>query len=251
MTKSDGSEKLGPEGRRALAGLELNDKERGFYSALAVEGADRATDQQFTIAGKTGRGFTVNAGQILRIQCDKASQVGDFVLFNRQDPREHFSQSRTRGVHGAHVTAGDRLWSHPIYRRPMMTMIADTVDRSPRPSGAVPHDLLFNMCDENLHFRLTGEMGLPNCRDNLTRTLDDFHIGAHQVPDPLNLFMVTGLNPAGKMFYDPPVAGAGDYVELFAEMDLICALSACPGACSGPEPGGLAVEIWNTKAGEK
>ena len=251
MNNSGKADLLGPDGPRALAGLELGGEAWRFYDRLANEDVPRRACEQFSIPGKTGHGFTMAEGQILRIQCDKDSQVADFVLFNREDPREYFSQSRTRGVHGSHVTAGDQLWSHPVYRRHMLTFIADTVDHTPRPSGAVPHDLLFNMCDEFLHFTRTGEMGLPNCRDNLTNALAPFGIGPLEVPDPLNLFMVTGLNDKGKMFYDPPVAMAGNYVEFYAEMDVICALSACPGACSGPQPGGLRVEIWDCDGRKK
>ena len=38
-------------------------------------------------------------------------------------------------------------------------------------------------------------------------------------------------------------AREGDYLELFAEIDLLCALSCCPG-------GDLSVELWGPDAGD-
>lgn len=241
---NDDTRQFGPDGPRAYASLELGEGARGGYAELAADTDGRELIERFVIPGKTGKGFTIEAGRILHIECHEGPQVADFILFNRENPAEHFSQSRTRGVHGCHPTTGYQLWSHPLYRRPMMTVIADTVDPTPRPSGAVPHDLLFNMCDETLHFLRTGEHDLPNCRTNLTEAVAEFGLGPEAPHDPFNIFMVTGINTEHRTFYDPTVAAKGDYVELYAEMDLICALSACPGACSGPEPGGLRVEIW-------
>jgi hypothetical protein len=40
-------------------------------------------------------------------------------------------------------------------------------------------------------------------------------------------------------------AKKGDYVELYAEIDTMCAISACPGGCNGPVNHGLMVEVFN------
>ncbi len=102
------------------------------------------------------------------------------------------------------------------------------------------------MCDEQTHFRRTGRAGLPNCRDNLTRAVAEFGLGPEDVHDPFNVFMLTGIDEEGGLFHAPPEAKRGDYVEFHAEMDTICAVSACPGPSSGPNPGGLRVEIFAT-----
>ena len=39
-----------------------------------------------------------------------------------------------------------------------------------------------------------------------------------------------------RLFYVDPEAQKGDFVELYAEIDLVCAISCCPGASSGSEP---------------
>ena len=47
--------------------------------------------------------------------------------------------------------------------------------------------------------------------------------------DVLNVFQVTGLNDDDKYFMKACPAQPGDYLEMFAEIDLLCALSTCPG----------------------
>ena len=226
--------------------LGLSKDERKAYDELAANTADRKLVNELVIPGKTGKSFTVAQGQIVRITCHEDSQVADLNLFNRDSPKECFSSSKTRAVHGCHLTAGDRLWSHPIYQRPMMTIIADTVPRPKRAHGAISHDLLYGMCDEPTHFRRTGQHGLPNCRDNLTGAVAELGLAPEDVHDPFNIFMVTGINDDGLLFYVAPDCKQGDYIELYAEMNCSCAVSACPGMSSGPNPGGLKIEVFDT-----
>jgi uncharacterized protein YcgI (DUF1989 family) len=49
------------------------------------------------------------------------------------------------------------------------------------------------------------------------------------VHDVLNVFQVTGLDEEGKYFMETSPAKMGEYFEFFAEVDVLCALSACPG----------------------
>ena len=60
------------------------------------------------------------------------------------------------------------------------------------------------------------------------------------------MFMLTGISDEDQLFFAAPEAKRGDYMELYAEMDTICAISACPGTSSGPNPGGLRIEIFDT-----
>jgi uncharacterized protein YcgI (DUF1989 family) len=64
------------------------------------------------------------------------------------------------------------------------------------------------------------------------------------VHDPFNIFMTTGLNRDGKPFYLPSDAQKGDHVDLLAEMNLLVAISACPGGSSGKQSYALEVEIF-------
>lgn len=236
----------GQPAARGYDRLQLDGDARRFYTRLAKDTASRTMVERLVIPARTGKAFTVERGRIVRIACHEDSQVADLNLFNRDSPKECFSSSKTRAVHGCHLTAGDRLWSHPIYQRPMMTIIADTVPRPRRDHGAISHDLLYGMCDEPTHFRRTGQHGLPNCRDNLTGAVAELGLAPEDVHDPFNIFMVTGIDDDGLLFYVAPDCKQGDYIELHAEMNCSCAVSACPGLSSGPNPGGLKIEVFET-----
>ncbi len=56
-----------------------------------------------------------------------------------------------------------------------------------------------------------------------------FGLTEYDVHDVINLFQVTGLDNKGRYFMNPSPAHAGDYIEFFAEQDLLMALSTCPG----------------------
>ena len=57
---------------------------------------------------------------------------------------------------------------------------------------------------------------------------------AREVHDVLNVFMCTGFTrDTGQYFMKASPVRPGDYIEFFAETDLLGALSACPGGdCS-------------------
>jgi len=195
------------------------------------------------IPRQTGRAFRVAQGEILRLRCHEGPQVADLIAFNSDDPREKFWQARTRVVYGGHLGVGDQLWSIPPWTRPMATLIADTVAHGDVVDGARSHDLLFCRCDARL-YELVHKRAAANCNGNLVAAIAPFGLGAGDVHDPFNIFMTTGLNRSGKPFYLPSDARKGDYVDLLAEINLLVAISACPGGSSGKESHALEVEIF-------
>jgi len=197
------------------------------------------------IPKRAGRAFRVAEGQVLRVRCHEGPQVADLIAFNADDPREKFWQARTRVIHGGHLGVGDQLWSIPPWTRPMMTLITDTVAHEALADGARSHDLLFCRCDARLYALVHKRTdAAPNCNDNLVDAIAPFGLGPGDVHDPFNIFMTTGLNASGKPFYLPSDAKAGDYVDLLAEMDVLVAISACPGGSSGKESLPLEVDIF-------
>src|SRR5262249_24582182 len=136
--------------------------------ALAKGVSARPLVKSETIPARTGRAVRVAEGEILRVRCPEGPQVADLIAFNVDDPREKFWQARTRVVRGGHLGVGDQLWSIPPWTRPMMTLIADTLEHGDLVDGARSHDLLFCRCDARLyelvHKRTSGH---ANCNDNL------------------------------------------------------------------------------------
>ena len=71
---------------------------------------------------------------------------------------------------------------------------------------------------------------IPDCR-----VLERFKTGEAElhVHDVLNVFMCTGFaRDTHRYFMKASPVRPGDFLEFFAEIDLLCALSACPGLAS-------------------
>ena len=215
--------------------------DKAFYERIAAaEG--RSPVERFTIPIRTGRAWRVPAGHIFRIVAVEGPQVGDLNLWNAHNPRERLWASRTRQLQGAHVSTHDRLWSTLPYLRPLVTITADSlagygVDEY----GGRIHDLLGTRCDPYVNQMLTGDSFDFCCHSNLTRAVFPFGLTEFDVHDVLNVFQCTGLNSRDQYFMRASPAKSGDYLEFFAEIDLLCALSTCPG-------GYRSVPLWGPEA---
>ena len=185
--------------------------------------------------------FTVPAGQFFRIHSVRGPQVGDLNLWNAHDLSERFFSGKTRALHGTHLSTGDRLWSCLPHLRPMATITHDTLDWYGFDAfGGAVHDVIGTRCDPSTPALLShGGQSHHCCHSNLTRALaaatglppDEAERHVHDV---LNVFMCTGFTrDTGQYFMKASPVRPGDYLEFLAEIDLLCALSACPGGdCS-------------------
>jgi hypothetical protein len=202
--------------------------DRAWYGRLA-DTVDRTSVARFDIPARDGSAWPVRAGQVCRITTIEGPQAGDLNAWSLDDPRERFWAARTRMLEGTHVTTYSRLWSTRPFHRPMVTLIADTLPSEPSPRGARCHDLLGTGCDPFIWKLKNGVDFDRTCYNNLARAIAPYHLTEFDVHDVVNLFMSTGLDPSTGMYFMEPVpATAGDYVELFAEIDVLIALSSCP-----------------------
>lgn len=225
-------------------GMQLTSEDRTFYAKLADPGCQRKLVSDLVVPKMSGAACEVPQGHVLRIACTEGGQVCDFNAFNREDPKEMFWSGRTRLFQRAHLTVGDRLWSTPPKMRPMFTIIADTVEHPDLPHNARSHDLMYCRCNARNVELKTGVKDAPNCNDNISKAIEEFGLSPDYVHDAFNIFMVTGLNENDRFFYVDPVAQKGDYMELYAEMDCIVGVSACPGGSSGPEKKPLGLQVF-------
>jgi uncharacterized protein len=210
----------------------------GLIQKLASQHGTRELLSDVVVPVRSGHAFPVSAGQIVRFTTVDGPQVVDLNLWSRDDPRERFWAARTRQFYGTHLTTGHRLWSNLPFLRPMVTFIADTVGYGRDDDDAGCHDLLGTRCDPYVNQLLSGAAYDFHCHSNLTRAVAQFGLTEFDVHDVINLFQVTGLMPDDKRYFMKTCpAVPGDHVELFAEIDLLLAISLCPG-------GDLAVPIW-------
>jgi uncharacterized protein YcgI (DUF1989 family) len=215
--------------------------DKAFYKRVS-EGAGRRLVESFTIPIRSGRAWKVPAGHLFRIVTVEGPQVGDLNIWNANNPRERLWASRTRQLQAAHVTTFDRLWSTLPYLRPIATITSDSLkDYGVDEFGGRIHDLLGTRCDPYVNRMLTGEDFDFHCHSNLVRAVAPHGLTELDIHDVLNVFQCTGLNRADKYFMRASPAKKGDHLEFFAEIDLLCALSTCPG-------GDLSVPLWGPDA---
>ncbi|MCP5088579.1 MAG: DUF1989 domain-containing protein [Rhodobacteraceae bacterium] len=207
--------------------------------------------------------FRVPAGHFFRIVSVDGPQVGDLNLWNAHDLNERFYSGKTRALHGTHVSTGDRMWSSFPAMRPMATITHDTLDwYGWDADGGSVHDVIGTRCDPYTNDVLNGSDYHYCCHSNLTRALAEETGMSLQEAEPLvhdvcNVFMCTGFTQDTKQYFmkASPVR-PGDYLEFFAEIDLLGACSACPGGdCSTTHSSDtaacypLAVEVWKPAEG--
>lgn len=211
---------------------------------------------------RDGACFRVKAGQAFRISCVEGPQVGDLNLWNAHDLAERFYSGKTRALHGTHVTTGDRMWSSFPGLRPMATILDDSLNWYGKDAyGGSVHDVIGTRCDPYTHNLLSGGQYHHCCHSNLTRALAaetglTLAEAEPLVHDVLNVFMCTGFTrDTGQYFMKASPVRPGDHLDFLAEIDLLGALSACPGGdCSAEHSSDAAschpllVEVFDTDA---
>jgi uncharacterized protein YcgI (DUF1989 family) len=199
------------------------------------------------IPARQGGAWLLNRGQHIRVIDVEGGQICDFVCFNADKLAERFSQARTKANQGKFtITTGDHLYSRD--NNVMLTIVEDTYR---------DHDLQWGMCSawvfENVRrkyygmaetFSVGGPLGSPpfGCYEVLQKALKPWAISPENIPDPFNIFQTMDIQMAQRRL--AIVNGRskpGDYVDMVATMDTLCAASACP---STGRP--LRVQVYET-----
>ncbi|KAK5654761.1 hypothetical protein OQA88_7086 [Cercophora sp. LCS_1] len=191
-----------------------------------IQQAERTLVDEFVLPIRSGRAWTAKAGSIIRISTPDGPQVGDLNIWNASNPRERFWASRTRQLHASHISTYDRLWSCLPYMRPMLTIIHDALSWYGKDErGGRVHDLLGTRCDPYIRTVLApGDQYDFHCHSNLVRAVLPFGLAESDVHDVINLFQATGLDEKGRYCMSPCPAEKGDFIEFFAEQDVLMAL---------------------------
>lgn len=170
------------------------------------------------IPPQSGTGFLLKHGQRLRVIDPMGEQVADLFCFEAGNPACQLSSGRSLDYAGKlYLTRDDKLYSNDS--RVMLSIVQDTVGR---------HDFTLTPCSPEMFRILYGCTEYhPSCFENLCRGLEQFGIEPHRITTSFNIFMNVWFDAEGRMTVDVPRSKAGDHLELRAEMDLWCALTAC------------------------
>lgn len=204
---------------------------------------------EIIVPAEWGRGFKVNKGQTLRIIAIEGPQVADITFLNAHNYRESYDAPFSYMTNVRMGTGNGYAMRYLFSRLPraniMMEITSDKVGKHWVVNGG--HCSKFS----NL------QRGLPpsyrSCHSNIAEVLEDYGLTQRDVPNTFALWMNVEPKPDGGHVVLPSTAKLGDHIDYLAHMDLLVAISACPGNYKDAEPvidlnGGenrpLKVEIW-------
>ena len=180
-------------------------------------------------------------GQVLRIIDIEGQQGLDFLCYNKENTEERYSAPHSiKRAATLNLTRGNVLYSDAA--RAMVTIIEDTCGHN---------DTIAGCCSEQTNWLFYGKnKSIGSCRSNFLKAMEPYNLGWRDLVPNVNFFCIVPVAKDGSIpestFTDPP-SKAGDFVDLRAEMDLICFISNCPqmnNPCSGLEPTPIKAVIW-------
>ncbi|MBX5135923.1 urea carboxylase-associated family protein [Rhizobium lentis] len=182
----------------------------------------------------------VRKGQTIRIEDSFGQQAIDTLFYRADDFAERYSNQDTMRMQGAaYIGIGTKIISNE--GNVMLTMTADSCGRHDTSAGACS-------CESNTVRFGHGTKYLHACRDNFVLEVSKHGMGKRDIVPNINFFMNVPIKPNGEMTIVDGISAPGDYVELLAEMDVLCVISNCPqinNPCNGFDPTPIRVLIWD------
>lgn len=205
---------------------------------------DRATHREIVAAGEPWMG-TIKQGQHLRIVDLEGNQAVDTLFYRADTLEERYSATDTIRAQGnIYLSTGTPLLSNE--GNTLLTIVADTCGR---------HDTLGGACsaESNTVRYALEKRHMHSCRDNFLLALSRWgarygrDMSKRDLSSNINFFMNVPVTPEGKLTFADGISGAGRYVEMRAEMDVVVLISNCPqlnNPCNGYNPTPVEVILW-------
>ena len=202
--------------------------------------------KELIVPAEYGRGLHVYKGQTLRIIAIEGPQVVDLTFLNAHNYREWYNAGQTYNLNIRRGTGTGRWVKHLYSNLPYSNVMLEVTD-----DRVAKHWIINgNHCSwvSNMH------RGLPrsarSCHGNMADALWYHGIPNNMVPDSFPLWMNVDLTEDGRPLILPSLAEKGERFDLLAHMDVLCAISSCPGNQGGMtelnagsnKP--LKVEVW-------
>jgi urea carboxylase-associated protein 1 len=185
----------------------------------------------------------VKCHQFFRIVDLEGNQAADTLFYSAADTAERYSAVDTiREQRNIYLGVGTSLMS--TEGRVMLRIVADTVGR---------HDTLGGACaaeSNTVRYDLE-KRHMHACRDSwmLAVTLNEaYGLTKRDITHNINFFMNVPVTPEGALTFADGLSGAGKYVEMRAEMDILVLISNCPqlnNPCNGYNPTPIEVLVWD------
>jgi uncharacterized protein YcgI (DUF1989 family) len=168
---------------------------------------------------REGRAVKVLRGQTIRITTPKGAQAADFFAYNAENVGEWLSANHSWvTTFCVRPRAGDEFLSR--FRRPMLRFAEDGAE------GV--HDMMIAACDQ-FRYEFFGHKGPhASCSENLCVAMRRLGHQVDVIPQPVNFFTHSKVEPDGRLVSRPNPVKPGAYVVLEALIDVIGVVSSCP-----------------------
>ncbi|MBY3367898.1 urea amidolyase associated protein UAAP2 [Rhizobium laguerreae] len=210
-----------------------------FIKTSASRSLENAVQDHFIAAEAPWSGI-VRKGQTIRIEDSYGQQAIDTLFYRADDFAERYSNQDTmQAQRGAYIGTGTKIISNE--GNVMLVMTADSCGRHDTSAGACS-------CESNTVRFGHGTKYLHACRDNFVIEVTKHGMSKRDIVPNINFFMNVPIKPNGEMTIVDGISAPGDYVELVAEMDVLCVISNCPqinNPCNGFDPTPIRVLIWD------
>ncbi|TAU61299.1 urea carboxylase-associated family protein (plasmid) [Rhizobium ruizarguesonis] len=210
-----------------------------FIKTSASRSLENAVQDHFIPAEAPWSGI-VRKGQTIRIEDSYGQQAIDTLFYRADDFAERYSNQDTmRAQGGAYIGTGTKIISNE--GNVMLIMTADSCGRHDTSASACS-------CESNTVRFGHGTKYLHACRDNFVLEVTKHGMSKRDIVPNINFFMNVPIKPNGEMTIVDGISAPGDYVELVAEMDVLCVISNCPqinNPCNGFDPTPIRVLIWD------
>ncbi|WP_018896810.1 urea amidolyase associated protein UAAP2 [Rhizobium sp. 2MFCol3.1] len=212
-----------------------------FIQTSNARTLDNAVQDHFIPAEAPWSGI-VRKGQTIRIEDSYGQQAIDTLFYRANDFSERYSNQDTMRAQGAaYVGVGTKVMSSE--GNVMLRMTADSCGRHDTSAGACS-------CESNTVRFGHATKYLHACRDNFVLEVTKHGMSKRDIVPNINFFMNVPIKPNGEMTIVDGISSPGDYVELVAEMDVLCVISNCPqinNPCNGFDPTPIRVLIWDAE----
>ena len=175
--------------------------------------------EEFTIPECTGRMFKVRKGQTLRVIQVEGVQAADLIAMNLHNLKESYCAWLTWALEETYINP-KKLYG----KLPGANVMFTVLTAKPGLIWLSP-----GRCSRPIYEKAYGVKSYHlNCQDILADLIEPYGLTAWDVPDVINLFMTAAFKPDGGREIKMAPVKKGDFVELRAEMDLLCGISNCP-----------------------
>jgi urea carboxylase-associated protein 1 len=184
----------------------------------------------------------IKQGQYFRIVDLHGNQAVDTLFYNAHEYADRYSaQDTIQRQRNIYLTTGTQLIS--TTDAVLLTIVADTCGR---------HDTLGGACanESNMVRYAIEKRHMHACRSSFLKAVTEWDHGMSKrdITSNINFFMNVPVTQEGKLTFEDGISEPGKYVEMRAEMDVLCLISNCPqlnNPCNAYNPTPVEVLIWD------